>query len=74
MILLEIKKYFSTIGTANLVQVADHFHIQPDAMRGLLQHWIRKGEIIPIEVPNVCGSGCQQCAPTLREMYRFVEQ
>lgn len=65
-----IRRYLSARGTASLADISRHVGADPDAVRGMLDHWVTKGKVcrIPIE----CG-GCTQCDPATTEIYRWVQ-
>jgi putative ferrous iron transport protein C len=69
--LLEIKRYMSAKKTANLQELVLHFKKQPDMIRFMLQHWIRKGKICCVPKPVGCGSQCQMCKPSIVEIYSW---
>lgn len=70
--LLAIKDYLATKRTANLKELSLHFKKQPDTMRNMLQHWIRKGYLERIPAPTKCGTRCQICDPAIAEVYQWV--
>ena len=70
--LLEIKHYLISKKTANLQELSLHFKQQPDTMRCLLAHWIRKGKVCEIAKPAGCGSKCQLCKPLVAQVYQLV--
>ena len=70
--LLEIKRYLSSKKTAHLQELSLHFKQQPDTMRHLLAHWIRKGKVRETEKPAGCGSRCQLCKPSEAQVYEWV--
>jgi len=45
MILAEIKRYLRQHGQAPLQDIALHCDAEPDAVRGMLEQWIRKGKV-----------------------------
>ncbi|MDV7144465.1 FeoC-like transcriptional regulator [Tropicimonas sp. TH_r6] len=63
--LMEIRAYLERNGTATILDLSNHFRIAPDALRGMLDHWIRKGVIIRRDfAPSCtdCGAGhCGGC-------------
>lgn len=69
--LLEIKRYMLTKKTATLQELMLHFKKQPDTMRSMLQHWVRKGKICHATKPMGCGSKCQMCQPSIAEIYTW---
>ncbi|AAO91259.1 FeoC-like transcriptional regulator [Coxiella burnetii] len=71
--LLSIKAFLKERQSANLQELSLHFCKQPETMRCLLAHWIRKGKIRCQEKPAGCGTKCQRCQPQFVEIYRWVE-
>ncbi len=53
----EVKRYLSERKIAPLNDIALHFDMQPDAVRGLLEHWIRKGKVRRF-ADNSCEDNC----------------
>lgn len=73
MILSEIKRYFKQQKCLALQDLALHFDTHPDAMRGMLEHWIRKGKLRKEVVRQGCTcSGCSKCDSASLEMYEWV--
>jgi putative ferrous iron transport protein C len=71
MILLDIKNYFYDKPSVNLKDLSLHFQRDPETMRDMLSHWIRKGIIKRIESPTSCGTSCFQCQPAIAEVYQL---
>lgn len=69
MILIEIKNYIAQKNTATLQELSFRFQRDPELMRQMLQHWIRKGVIIKLDAPVGCGSRCTQCRPEIAQEY-----
>lgn len=69
MILSDIRDYLSSRGQATLADIALHFDTNPEAVRGMLQQWVRKGRVEQRQVEAACGSSCNRCAPAARELY-----
>lgn len=69
MILSDIRCYLEEKGQATLADVALHFDITPDAARGMLDVWVRKGKASRRMVSTSCGSNCSQCDPAATEIY-----
>lgn len=61
MILSDIKRYLETRGQASLNELALHFDVDPDAMRGMLARWIDKGKVARTVAPGGCRKGCRSC-------------
>ncbi len=72
MILSDIKHYLSQRGSASLADISMHFDTDPDAMRGMLEQWIRKGSVSKCLVGASCGSNCNKCDAKNTEMYQWV--
>jgi len=69
MILSDIRSYLADKGEATLADVALHFDITPDAARGMLEVWMRKGKVSRRMISASCGSNCNQCDPAATEIY-----
>ena len=73
MILSEIRDYLKERGQCTLSDIALHFDTDVDAVRGMLDVWIRKGKIEKSYVTASCGSSCQSCDPAATEVYRWCD-
>ncbi|VAW72807.1 hypothetical protein MNBD_GAMMA14-1043 [hydrothermal vent metagenome] len=69
MILSDIRHYLEARGQATLADIALHFDADPDAVRGMLEVWIRKGRLHRHRATAACGSSCHQCDPAATEIY-----
>jgi len=69
MILSDIGRYVQEQKQVTLSQVALHFNAQPDAVRGMLDIWVKKGKITRQQATASCGSTCQQCDTDSTEIY-----
>ncbi len=67
--LSSIRSFMAEHKTASLADIARHVDADPDAVRGMLDHWVSKGKVC--RIPTSCG-GCSQCDPTTIETYRWV--
>ncbi len=72
--LLEIKKYLANKEQANLQELAFHFKQQPEMIRCMMPHWVRKGKATMVAKPPGCGSKCFKCQPAAIETYRWVRK
>jgi hypothetical protein len=73
MILTELKTYLIKNKRAPLIDMAHHFDVAPDALKGMLEHWIRKGKVRLLEGSR-CNKGCcSQGDPTLLQIYEWME-
>jgi putative ferrous iron transport protein C len=69
MILAELRNYLEQHGQASLRDMALHFDVEPEVLRGMLQRWIDKGVISRRGAPPTCGSACSQCDAAAMEWY-----
>ena len=69
MILSDVKRYLVERRQATLSDIALHFHASPDAVRGMLDYWIRKGKLSRQSLTASCGTGCNKCAEANTEIY-----
>ena len=72
MILTELKRYLSERRQATLVDLAHRFDVEPEALRGMLGHWIRKGKVRQHRAPGACTKGCVKCDPKALEFYEWI--
>lgn len=72
MILSQIKRYLAERGQATLADIALHCDAEPDAVRGMLEHWIRKGKVERCMASDFCGSSCGSCDPATVEIYFWL--
>jgi len=73
MSLIAIKQHMMQVKMATLGSLCTLFNAEPDTLRCLLQHWMRKGKIRQCLKKPACGSRCFKCADTLTEMYEWVD-
>jgi len=73
MILSDIGRYVQEHQQVSLNQIALHFNAQPEAVRGMLDIWVRKGKIVRQQATASCGSTCQQCDTASTEIYIWGE-
>ena len=74
MILYELRDYLKTKKRIALKDMQDRFHIDADALRGMLDKWISKGQVRKLPQGTPCDGGCCQCDPALTELYEWVEK
>lgn len=68
--LSEIKTYLQKNQRANLSDLALHFRTSPEAMRGMLAVWVKKGKVTAFAAGEACG-GCNSCDTALAEIYEW---
>ena len=73
MILSQIRDYLKQRGQCTLSDIALHFDTDADAIRGMLDVWIKKGKIEKRSATGSCGSSCQSCDPASTEVYIWCE-
>jgi hypothetical protein len=73
MILTKLKRYLMQRGHAPLSDIALHLDSDPEAVRGMLERWIRKGKIRKCSGNPSCGSGCDKCDSADVETYEWVD-
>ena len=74
MILAEVRDYLATRSRVPLADLTAKFDVDAQAMRAMLDHWIRKHRVRRIESdPGRCGACCG-CADKLSEVYEWVER
>lgn len=74
MILAELRDYLAARGRAPLSDMAARFDVDADALRAMLDHWVRKGRARRLAADaGKCGSCCS-CGTTLPEVYEWVER
>lgn len=72
MILSDIRHYLEQRGQASLAEIALHFEADPDAVRGMLDVWIRKHRVHKKMATVSCGDSCRQCDPATTEIYVWI--
>ena len=73
MILANIRDYLKQRGQCTLSDIALHFDTDADAVRGMLDVWIRKGKVKKSSATDSCGTSCQSCDPAATEVYSWSE-
>ena len=72
MILSELRDYLQQHGKVSLADLVNHFGVEADALRGMLNLWINKGYVQKLPLASGCGTQCCQCDPTLTELYQWL--
>ena len=73
MILADIRDYLKQRGQCTLSDIALHFDSDADAVRGMLEVWVRKGKVEKSAATASCGTSCQSCDPAATEIYTWSE-
>ncbi len=71
--LADIKNYLQHRGAVCLSDIALHLGTTPDAARGMLETWIRKGKVRRQQISAACASSCGKCRPDSMEFYEWRE-
>lgn len=70
-ILIDVRDYLQQRQQTSLSDLCNHFHMAPEAMRGLLDQWIRRGKIKQCQ-PTACGQCSLSCASAPGDSYEWV--
>jgi hypothetical protein len=73
MILSNIRDYLKQRGQCTLSDIALHFDTDADAVRGMLDIWIKKGKVEKRSATSSCGTSCQSCDPASTEVYTWID-
>jgi hypothetical protein len=71
MILSDLRAYLEERGEASVADMALHFDTAPDALRPMLEVWLKKGKVERFTISPNCGGNCNRCAPEVTEIYRW---
>jgi hypothetical protein len=72
MSLSDLKVYLKGHGQATLTDLVYHFRCEPELIKTMLEHWIRKGKIEHVKL-EACKKGCCAGNCTDLEIYRWSE-
>ena len=73
MILADLRSYLQDKHRVTLGELAVHFHMDADALRGMLAKWISKGKVRQSSANSACGTSCCKCDPALTEIYEWID-
>jgi DeoR/GlpR family transcriptional regulator of sugar metabolism len=74
MILRNIRDYLRQHQRVALRDMALHFNMDENALRGMLTQWERKGKLRKLPSGATCGGGCSACSPETIELYEWNEE
>ncbi len=74
MILTEIKKYLIENRVASLTDLSVRFDVDTNAMRGMLDQWIKKGRLKKLPMGTKCSHCCGECDSENLEIYEWIEK
>jgi len=72
MSLLDIKQYMMKVKAASLGNLCTVFKTDPETIRCLLSHWMRKGCVRQCTREPACGTKCFKCPVQVTEVYEWV--
>lgn len=72
MILSELKAYMKERHRVPMEDLANRFRTDPAAIRGMLDHMIRKGRVRRVEAGGGDCSGCNKCDDFKLEIYEWT--
>lgn len=76
--LLDIKNYLETRGPTSMLDLTTHFDLEPETLRHMLAHWVRKGRLQRHNYMPKCGcphaGSCSKCAIESLEVYEWVRR
>lgn len=73
MILSQVRDYLKQRGQCSLSDIALHFDTNADAVRGMLDVWMRKGKVEKHTATTSCGTSCKSCDPASTEIYSWCD-
>ena len=74
MILADLRDYLAEHKRASIGDMANRFGVEPDALRGMLEHWTRKGRVRRVEAPASPCAPCGKCGSGgTQDVYVWVE-
>jgi hypothetical protein len=71
MLLTDVKAFLAARGQVSLADLAMHFTMAPDAMRGIVETWIAKGRVRRVSDRLPCGS-CGKCESATTDVYEWI--
>ncbi len=74
MSLLELKAHLMQTRVATLGGLAQHFCCDPEVLRCMLGHWVRKGCLKQFTKMPGCGKKCVACKVIDYEIYEWKEK
>ena len=72
MILTELRAYLIPPRRVAIADLASRFAIQPSALRGMLETFVRKGRVRRVEGGAGDCSGCAKCEAYALEIYEWT--
>ncbi len=66
-----LRSFMQERSTATLAEISLHLGAEPEAVRGMIAVWERKGRMTKVPLP--CGS-CTQCDTATSEIYQWLRE
>ena len=73
MILSELRDYIKIQQKVAMVDIANHFQMDADVLRAMLDKWVSKGKIKKTSLETGCGTSCCKCDPNLTDIFEWVD-
>ncbi len=74
MILSDLRCYLKEQRRIALADLVIHFNMDADALRGMLDKWVKKGSVRKLPLEPSCGTSCCKCDATLTELYEWIDK
>jgi len=74
MILKKIRHYLKQREQASLNDIALHINAEKDAVQGMLEILIRRGDISIVNMTSACQSSCGECDSAITVLYLWGQQ
>ncbi|WP_374090588.1 FeoC-like transcriptional regulator [Methylomicrobium lacus] len=74
MILSDLRNYIREQRRVALLDLANHFDVDAEALRGMLGKWISKGNLRKLPSGTACGGSCCKCDPASIELYEWIDK
>jgi hypothetical protein len=71
MLLIDVKTHLAERKRASLDELARHFDVAPEAMKGMVETWIAKGHVRKLSDRLPCGT-CGKCDSAQVDIYEWV--
>lgn len=77
--LLDLKTYLQKHRPASMLDLTNHYRIDADALRGMLDHWIRKGRVRRLDLDDAHAAcphmgACAACGSACFEVYEWLDR
>lgn len=74
MILSDLRNYLRKQRRVALADLVNHFGVDANALRGMLDKWISKGNVRKLTAEAACGTSCCKCDASLIELYEWIDK